>query len=73
MLICIILTEKNIVVGHSKIFSRYHEKGVSKIKKIEGNKCQSIVGYHCNGLYSYIIKQNMSTCVYVRRNHDNKF
>ena len=28
---------KNIVVGHSKIFSRYHEKGVSKIKKIEGN------------------------------------
>ena len=53
MLICIILTEKNIVGGPSIIFSCFHEKGVSKIKKIEGNKCQSIVGYDCNGLYSY--------------------
>ena len=64
---------KNIVGGPSIIFSRYHEKGVSNIKKIEGNKCQSIVGYDCNGLYSYAIKQNMPTGVYVRRHPDNNF
>ena len=59
--------------GPSIIFSRYHEKGASNIKKIEGNKCQSIVGYDCNGLYSYAMKQNMPTGVYVRRNPDNNF
>ena len=64
---------KNIVVGPSIIFSHYHEKGVSNIKKIEGNKCQSIVGYDCNGLYSYAIKHNMPTGVYIRRHPDNNF
>ena len=64
---------KNIVGGPSIIFSRYHERGISDIKKIEGNKCQSVVGYDCNGLYSYAIKQNMPTGVYVRRNPDNNY
>ena len=64
---------KNIVGEPSIIFSRYHEKGVSNVKKIEGNKCQSIVGYDCNGLYSYAIKQNMPTGVYIRRHLDNNF
>ena len=64
---------KNIVGGPSIIFSRYHEKGVSNVQKIEGNKCQSIVGYDCNGLYSYAIIQNMPTGVYIRRHPDNNF
>ena len=64
---------KNIVGGPSIIFSRYHEKGVSDIRKVQGNKCQSIVGYDCNGLYSYAIKQNMPTGVYVRRYSDTSF
>ena len=59
--------------GPSIIFSRYHKKGVSNIKKIEGNKCQSIVGYDCNGLYSYAIKQNVPMGVYIRRHPDNNF
>ena len=64
---------KNIVGGPSIIFSRYHKKGVSNIKKIESNKCQSTVGYDCNGLYSHAIKQNTPTGVYTRRNPDNNF
>ena len=62
---------KNIVGGPSIIFSRYYEKGVPNTMKLEGNKCQSIVGYDCNGLYSYAIKQNMPTGVYIRRHPDN--
>ena len=58
---------KNIVGFPSIIFSRYYEKWLSDIEKMQGNKCQSIVEYDCNGLYSYAIKQNMPTGVYVRR------
>ena len=47
--------------------------GGPSIKKIEDNECQSIVGYDCNGLYSYAIKQNMPTGVYIRRHPDNNF
>ena len=71
MLIYITHIEKNIVGGPGIIFSCYHEKGLTNIKKKEDNKCQSIVGYDCNGLYSYAIKQNMPTGVYVRRYPDS--
>ena len=64
---------KNIVGGPSIIFSRYHEKNVTNIKGIEGNKCKAIVGYDCNGLYSYAIKQEMPTAVYVRRLSSTNF
>ena len=53
--------------GPSIIFSRYPEKNLTNIKGIEGNQCKAIVGYDCNGLYSYAIKQEMPTGVYVRR------
>ena len=58
---------KNIVGGPSIIFSRYHEKNVMNIKGIEGNKYKAIVGCDCNGLYSYAIKQEMPTGVFIRR------
>ena len=64
---------QNIVGGPSIIFSRYHEKGQTNIKKIDGNKCESIMGYDCNGLYSYAIRQDMPTGVYVRRRFENSF
>ena len=64
---------QNIVGGPSIIFTRYHEKGETNIKGIDNNKCQSIVGYDCNGLYSYTIRQNMPTGVYVRRKIKNSF
>ena len=64
---------KNIVGGPSIIFSRYHEKNITNIKGIEGNKCKAIVGYDCNGLYSYAIKQEMPTGVYVRRLSSTNF
>ena len=64
---------KNIVGGPSIIFSRYHEKNMTNIKGIDGNKCKAIVGYDCNGLYSYAIKQEMPTGVYVRRRTSTNF
>ena len=44
--------KQNIVGGPSIIFSRYHEKDVTKIKQSD-KICKAIVGYYCNGLYSY--------------------
>ena len=64
---------QNIVGGPSIIFTRYHEKGVTKIKNLENNLCENVVGYDCNGLYSYAIKQLMPSGVYMRRLSENKF
>ena len=64
---------QNIVGGPSIIFTRYHEKGETNIKKIDKNKCKSVVDYDCNGLYSYAIRQDMPTGVYVRRKFENSF
>ena len=64
--------KQNIVGGPSIIFSRYHEKDVTKIKKSD-KFCKAIVGYDCNGLYSYAIKQQMPTGVYVRCKCSNNF
>ena len=65
--------KKNIVGGPSIIFSRYHEKDVTNIKNLENNVCQAVVGYNCNGLYSYAIKQKMPTGLHIRRYADNNF
>ena len=65
--------KKNIVGGPSIIFSRYHEKDVTNIKNIDNNLCKAVVGYDCNGLYSYAIKQKMSTGVYIRRFEHSDF
>ena len=67
------ILRKNIVGGPSIIFSRYYEKNITNIKGIEDNKCKAIVGYDCNGLYSYAIKQEMPTGVYVRRISSSNF
>ena len=64
--------KQNIVGGPSIIFSRYHEKNITKIKQSD-KFCKAIVGYDCNGLYSYAIKQQMPTGVYVRRKSSNNF
>ena len=61
------------VGGPSIIFSRYHKRNVTNIKGIDGNKCKTIVGYDCNSLYSYAIKQDMPTGVYVRRLSSTNF
>ena len=65
--------KQNIVGGPSIIFSRYQEKAVTDIKGISNNKCQSVVGYDCNGLYSYAIRQPMPTGLYVIRKKQNNF
>ena len=65
--------KQNIVGGPSIIFSRYQEKGVTDIKNIPNNKCQSVVGYDCNGLYSYAIRQEMPTGLYITRHKENGF
>ena len=65
--------KKNIVGGSRIIFSRYHEKDVTNIKNIENNLCKAVVGYDCNGLYPYAIKQKMPTGVYSRRFEHHQF
>ena len=67
--------KKNIVGGPSIIFMRYHEKDQTYIKKSidDSSLCKAVVGYDCNGLDSYAIKQEMPTGVYVRRIADNNF
>ena len=64
---------QNIIGGPSIIFTHYHEQGKTIIKEIPNNKCEAIVGYDCNGLYSYAIRQSMPTGVYVRRKMENSF
>ena len=65
--------KKNIVGGPSIIFTRYHEKNVTLIKGIPGNVCQTVIGYDCNGLYSFGISQPMPTGNFVRRFESNNF
>ena len=67
------IIKKNIIGGPSIIFSRYHEKSVTNIRNIAGNTCQAVVGYDCNGLYSFALKQKMPSGVFVRRYHQNNF
>ena len=45
----------------------------SDVKNIPNNKCQSVVGYDCNGLYSYAIRQEMPTGLYIIRLNENNF
>ena len=45
----------------------------SDVKNISNNKCQSVVGYDCNGLYSYAIRQEMPTGLYIIRLNENNF
>ena len=66
-------TIKNIVGGPSIIISRYHEKDVTNIKNIEKDICKAVLGYDCNGLYSFAIKQKMPTGVYIPRFKHNQF
>ena len=60
---------QNIVGSPRIIFSEYHERDVT-FKKTD-NKYNVVVGYDCNGLYSYAITQKMPTGVYVGRNFHN--
>ena len=71
------LMKDNIVGGPSLIFTRYHEKGVTRIRQNEyredARKCQSIVGYDANALYLWSLMQDMPTRWYMRRREENEF
>ncbi|XP_072016392.1 uncharacterized protein [Amphiura filiformis] len=55
----------NIVGGPSIVFTRYHERGVTKLR---GEKeCEKIMGYDANALYLWAIKQDMPTGYPTRR------
>ena len=60
------LFKNSIVGGPSIIFTRYHEKGKTKIRR--GEKfCQKIKGYDSNSLYLWCLGQLMPTGHYSRR------
>ena len=71
------LVKDQIVGGPSVVFSRYHEKGVTKIKEKdygeEAEWCQSCVGWDANALYLSCLMKEMPTKWYVRRKADTGF
>ena len=58
----------------SLIYTRYHEKGITKIRQIaygeDARTCRSIIGYDDNALY---VMQDMLTGWYTRRREENGF
>ena len=66
--------KENIVGGPSIVFSRYHEKDVTKIRPLEyGTTCKGCVGYDANALYLWALQQEMPTGSYVFRSSENHF
>ena len=68
------------VGGPNIIFNRYHEKGKTKIRRVEMEKkgkvskdCKKVVGYDANALYLRAIMQPMPTGNYSRRLADDGF
>ena len=60
-----------IVGGPSIIFTRYQEKGVTKIKG--GEICQKILGYDCNSMYLWAIGLPQCTGSYCLREKSTNF
>ena len=71
------LVKDNIVGGHSIIFHRYHEKGVTTLRQNEygeaARPCRSIVGYDANALYLWSLMQDMPMGWCTRRRAENDF
>ena len=71
------LVKANIVGGPSIIFHRYHEKGVTTLRRNEygeaARPCRAIVGYDANALYLWSLMQDMPMGWYTRRRAEKDF
>ena len=71
------LVKANIVGGPSIIFHRYHEKGVTTLRRNEygeaARPCRAIVGYDANALYLWSLMQDMPMGWYTRRRSEKDF
>ena len=67
----------NICGGPSIIFHRYHEKGVTALRRNEygevARPCRSIVGYDANALYLWSLMQDMPMRWYTRQRAEKDF
>ena len=59
--------------GPSIIFNHYQQIKETLIHVICDNYCETIEGYDCNGLYSFVIAQSRPPGVYVRRSPQDDF
>ena len=71
------LVKDNICGGPSIIFHRYHEKGITTLRRNEyaeaARSCRSIVGYDANALYLWSLMQDMPMGWYTRRRVEKDF
>ena len=71
------LVKANIVGGPSIIFHRYHETGVTTLRRNEygeaARPCRAIVGYDANALYLWSLMQDMPMGWYTRRRAEKDF
>ncbi len=65
------LVKNNMCGGPALVFSRYNEKGETKIReadyKDQAQLCQGLVGFDANALYLSAMMEDMPTGWYVRR------
>ncbi|XP_076815041.1 uncharacterized protein LOC143461131 isoform X2 [Clavelina lepadiformis] len=68
------LIRENITGGASIIFTRYHEKGITRIRnqqyQQQAKLCQTVLGLDVNGLYLHALAQPMPTSTYIRYKRD---
>ena len=62
-----------IAAGPSIIFTRYQEKGVTKVSEESDEICQSIHGLDCNSLYAWALSLQMPSYSYLRRHVEDGF
>jgi hypothetical protein len=62
--------DRSITGGASIIYKRYAKIGE---KMSSGQICKSIIGWDCNSLYLFHLKNNLPTSFYVRRKKENGF
>ena len=67
------MLRRQIVGGPSIIFHRYHEKDVTRLRGVDGQLVQSLVGYDANSLYLWAIAQDMPLEQPVRRRKATEF
>ena len=52
------MLKRALVGGPSIIFTRYHQKGVTRIRNQDGKLCRKILGFDANALYLWCIGQD---------------
>ena len=71
------LVKQNIRGGLSMVFSRYQEKGITKIKPEyfhkEAKTTASVFGYDVSALYLSLLMKPQPTGVFVRRKKEKQF